>query len=116
MRKALAGLIRCGGPTNVEDAAALPSSFELLQNYPNPFNPETVIKYQIKLDGPVELAVYNLSGEKVRVLVNGARPAGNYEARWNGTDDLGNRVSSGMYIYRLKSGNFTQAKKMVLLQ
>jgi len=75
-----------------------------------------VIKYQIKLDGPVELAVYNLSGEKVRVLVNGARPAGNYEARWNGTDDLGNRVSSGMYIYRLKSGNFTQAKKMVLLQ
>lgn len=102
--------------TDVEDTATLPSSFELLQNYPNPFNPETVIRYQTMLDGSVELAVYNLSGQKVRVLVNGVRQAGNYEARWDGTDDWGNRVSSGMYIYRLKSGNFTQAKKMVLLQ
>ncbi len=115
-----------GGTTNVEDAAALPSSFELRQNYPNPFgsaatsrlagNPETVIQYQIKLAGPVELAVYDLSGAKVRVLVNGVRSAGNYEARWNGVDDLGNRVSSGTYIYRLQSWNFTQAKKVVLLQ
>ncbi|MGH7599966.1 MAG: FlgD immunoglobulin-like domain containing protein [bacterium] len=83
---------------------------------PKHFNPETVIEYQTRLDGPVELIVYNLSGKKVRELVNGVRPAGNYEARWNGTDDWGNRVSSGMYIYRLKSGNFMQAKKMVLLQ
>lgn len=106
-----------GSPTtDVDDTAALPSSFELLQNYPNPFNPETVINYQTRLDGPVELVVYNLSGEKVRVLLNGARPAGNYEARWNGTDDWGNRVSSGMYIYRLKSGNFVLSRKMVLLQ
>jgi hypothetical protein len=106
-----------GSPTtNVDDTAELPSRFELLQNYPNPFNPETVIKYQIRREGPVELAVYNLSGEKVRVLVNGVRPAGNYEARWNGTDESGNRVSSGMYIYRLKSGNFTHGRKMILLQ
>lgn len=115
-----------GGPTKVKEAAALPASFELLQNYPNPFwsaatsrlagNPETMIKYQMKFAGPVELAVYDLSGAKVRVLVSGVRAAGNYEARWNGADELGNRVSSGTYIYRLKSGNFTQTKKMVLLQ
>jgi hypothetical protein len=108
--------LRSGPTTDVDDTAALPLSFELLQNYPNPFNPETVIEYQTKLDGPVELAVYNLSGEKVRVLVNEIHPAGNYKTRWNGTDDSGNRVSSGMYFYRLKSGNFVLSKKMVLLQ
>lgn len=108
--------LKSGPATKVDDTATLPVSFELLQNYPNPFNPETVIAYQTRFDGPVELVVYNLSGEKVRVLVNGVRPAGNYEARWNGTDDSGNRVSSGMYIYRLQSGNFSLSKKMVLLQ
>lgn len=102
--------------TRVEDTVALSSGFALVQNYPNPFNPETVIKYQTRSDGPVELVVYNLAGEKVRVLVNDVRPAGNYEARWNGTDDRGHRVSSGMYVYRLKSENLTLAKKMVLLK
>jgi hypothetical protein len=102
--------------TRVQEQAEAPVSFELLQNHPNPFNPETAIKYQIRRDGPVELAIFNLAGEKVRALVNEILPAGNYEARWNGANELGHRVSSGVYMYRLKSGATTQTKKMVLLQ
>ncbi len=102
--------------TRVQEQAEAPVSFELLQNHPNPFNPETAIKYQIRRDGPAELAIFNLAGERVRVLVNEILPAGNYEARWNGANELGQRVSSGVYMYRLKSGATTQTKKMVLLQ
>lgn len=106
-----------GVTTRVDtEPVVVPSNFTLSQNYPNPFNPETTVNYQIRLGGPVELAVFNLSGEKVRVLASGNHPAGNYEARWNGKDDLGNRVSSGVYMYRLQSGQLSETKKMIFLQ
>ncbi len=103
-------------PTSVEESNGIPSGFELAQNYPNPFNPETVIKYQTTQSSSVELAIYNLLGQKVRVLINEVKPAGSYEARWDGTNDFGEVVSSGVYIYRLQSGEFERTKKMVFLQ
>lgn len=102
---------------SVEDPAAeIPTDFELSQNYPNPFNPETVIKYKILQNGEVELAIFNLLGQKVRVLVNEVHVAGSYEVRWNGTDDLGNLLSSGVYVYRLKAGDVIRTNKMLLLR
>jgi hypothetical protein len=90
-----------------------PGSFVLLQNYPNPFNPSTVIKYSVPENNgnsfPVTLKVYDILGNELITLVNSYHPAGNYEVKFNGSD-----LSSGVYIYQLKSGNFTQTKKMVL--
>lgn len=104
-------------PTSVgEPGIRVPSQFSLEQNYPNPFNPETVIKYQTTESSRIELAVYNLLGQKVRVLINEVKPAGSYEARWNGANDLGKVVSSGVYIYRLQSDNFERTKKMIFLR
>jgi hypothetical protein len=106
-------------PTDVKDQAdntRIPSNFVLFDNYPNPFNPETMIKYQLSQNAHVELAIFNLLGQKVRVLVDGAHTTGSYEVRWDGTDDFGNQVSSGIYVYRLKAAGFTDSKKMVLLQ
>ena len=68
-------------PISVDDSSEIPSGFELAQNYPNPFNPATLIKYQTGKSGIVELAIYNLLGQKVRVLLNETKPAGTYEAQ-----------------------------------
>jgi len=90
---------------------------ELNQNVPNPFNPTTTIKYEIKTAGPVSLKIYNVAGQLVKTLVDGQRIAGQvYEANWNGLNDSGQSVSSGVYFYKLVSTNFTQTKKMVLLK
>ena len=90
---------------------------ELNQNIPNPFNPTTTIKYEIKTAGPVSLKIYNVAGQLVKTLVDGQRNAGQiYAAQWNGLNDAGQSVSSGVYFYKLVSTNFTQTKKMVLLK
>jgi hypothetical protein len=90
---------------------------ELNQNVPNPFNPTTTIRYEIKTAGPVSLKIYNVAGQLVKTLVDGQRIAGQvYEANWNGLNDAGQSVSSGVYFYKLVSTNFTQTKKMVLLK
>ena len=102
-------------PTGVE-SNSISLDFKLFQNYPNPFNPETIIKYQVTNNGYVELSVFNLLGEKVRVVLNEIQPAGTYEVRWNGTDNNNNPLSSGIYLYRLTSGAFNYTKKMILLR
>jgi hypothetical protein len=103
--------------TNVEEESPkVPVVFELAQNYPNPFNPETVIKYSLAKSGAVDLAVYNLLGQKVRVLVSAIHPAGAHEINWNGRDEAGNLLPSGVYVYRLTAAEFTQTKKMILMQ
>lgn len=91
-------------------------NFELFQNYPNPFNPETVIKYKVPQSSQVELTVYNLIGQKIRTLINETQTAGIHQVRWDGTDDLGKRVPSGVYIYHVKTGSFTNLRKMLLLR
>jgi hypothetical protein len=98
------------------DVGIKPATYALDQNYPNPFNPSTVIPYALKNAGHVELSVYNVLGQKVRVLVDEFQNADNHVARWDGTDDAGKTVSSGVYFYRLDTGEFTDIKKMVLMK
>ncbi len=99
--------------------AALPKVFALAQNSPNPFNPSTTISYSVP-EGQngvqVRLDVYDLRGQRVRSLVNEARDAGTYTVFWNGTDERGGRVASGVYFYRLQAGGFVQTRKMVMLK
>ncbi|UCG51503.1 MAG: choice-of-anchor D domain-containing protein [Candidatus Latescibacterota bacterium] len=94
----------------------LPDRYVLYQNHPNPFNPVTTIRYELPERSHVRLAVYNVRGELVRVLVDRSRPAGRFEAHWNGSNSNGEPVASGVYFYKLTTKGFTQTKKMVLLK
>ena len=87
------------------------TTIDLAQNYPNPFNPNTKIKYQVGNDGFVSLEVFNSLGEVVATLVNEIKQAGTYQMFFNGAN-----LPSGVYVYILKSGNFIQSKKMILLK
>ena len=87
------------------------SSFSLSQNYPNPFNPTTIIKYEIPKASFVKIKVFDILGKEVATLVNGIQEAGNHKVQFNSSN-----LSSGIYFYRLTSGNFTQIKKMILLK
>ena len=89
----------------------IPKKFELSQNYPNPFNPVTTIKYGLPVDSYVELRIFNLLGEEVARMVNQNQPAGFHEILWDASD-----VASGIYLYRIQSGDFVQTRKMVLLK
>ncbi len=89
----------------------LPKEFALYQNYPNPFNPVTKIKYSIPVEGLVNIAIFNMLGEKVMQLVNTNTKAGNYEIDFNGST-----FSSGVYFYKIESGNFVNVKKMILMK
>lgn len=90
--------------------------FELAQNYPNPFNPTTQIKYSVNKLGDYELAVYNLLGEKIRTLVSSQLSAGEYSIDWNGKNEYGKDVASGIYFYRLSGKNLSIIKKMALIR
>ena len=90
-----------------------------LSNFPNPFNPTTTISYQLPENSEVELAIYNLKGQKVKQLVSnsaGQLSAGQHSVVWNGKDDNGKSVSSGIYFYKLKTGNYEQTRKMILIK
>jgi Secretion system C-terminal sorting domain len=98
--------------TGVKDhESTLPKQFDLGQNYPNPFNPTTEISYQLPKNSFVSLKIYNMLGQEVETLVSGSKAAGSYTARLDGA-----RLSSGIYFYTLKAGNFTSTKKMLLLK
>lgn len=100
----------------IEVEVGLPINYSLEQNYPNPFNPSTTIKYSLPLNGNVKLSVFNTLGEEVAVLVNELAEAGYYTIEWNGTNNHNVKLPSGVYIYRLEAGNFTSAKKLVILK
>jgi flagellar hook assembly protein FlgD len=93
-----------------------PLNVTLKGNYPNPFNPETTIQYSVKETANVKIDVYNTKGQKVKTLVNEQKVAGDHTALWQGKDDSGNDVASGVYFYRLTSQNNTTAKKMLLIK
>lgn len=108
-------------PTAIGDPSTpqIVRRLELHQNYPNPFNPETQIKYALPLseDGArAMLVVYNQLGQKVRTLVDETKPSGRYEVSWNGMDDKGSPVASGIYYYQLVYGSHQAVKKMVLIR
>ncbi len=94
----------------------VPAEFKLHQNYPNPFNPVTTIRYDIPADSDVTLKIYSVLGEEVRTLVSDNQSAGFHSVQWDGRDNNGNKLASGIYIYRLKAGAATHVKKMSLIQ
>lgn len=94
----------------------IPAQFLLLPNYPNPFNPTTTIAFSLSEDGPVELTVYDLTGRKISTLANGYMEAGYHRAVWNGVDQQGKAVGSGVYVYQLKAGDQRFVKKMMLIK
>ncbi|MCA9731049.1 T9SS type A sorting domain-containing protein [candidate division KSB1 bacterium] len=102
--------------TGVAAEVALPTEFALMNNYPNPFNPETTIEYQLPEQGHVLLRVYSMLGTEVRTLVQGSKAAGSYSVVWDGRDNNGSVVPSGMYMYRIESGSFNAVKKMVMMK
>lgn len=106
-------------PVGVEDQEEeqLPTEFALLQNYPNPFNPSTTIQYQLKESVNVSITIYNIVGQKIATLVDEKQSAGSYSLMWNAMDDYNNRVSTGIYFYRINAGNnFVETKKMMLIK
>ena len=89
---------------------------ELWGNYPNPFNPETVISFSVKNDSKVTIDIYNIKGQRVKSLVNDTYKTGNYNVVWNGRNNDGNIVSSGLYFYRMKADGYSQTRKMILIK
>ncbi len=106
-------------PTGVDDPgsdAAMPTGFRLNQNYPNPFNPTTRIDFYLDHSGYVTLTLYNILGQQVTSLVNGFFPRGGHSVEWNATDGDGRPAASGIYFYRLKRGDQSVTKRMLLLR
>lgn len=94
----------------------IPGGYGLAQNYPNPFNPATTIGFQIAASEFVTLEIFSITGQLVKTLVNENRAAGNYTERWDGRNNIGQQVSSGIYFYQINAGSFRQVKKMILLK
>lgn len=99
-----------------EEDFATPNQYALFQNYPNPFNPSTNIEFVLFKSGQVEIEIFNILGQKVRTLVNSHLKAGHKVVDWDGKDDQGREVTSGLYFYRIQAGDFVESKKMLLLK
>ena len=99
----------------------VPLTAQLAQNYPNPFNSETVIEYALPQSGEIQLMIYDVTGQRVVTLASGPRQAGTYALRWDGRDDAGRQMASGVYLYRLEAPAMTgdrivQTRKLLLLR
>jgi hypothetical protein len=103
------------GPAHLA-AAAVPSALRLYAAAPNPFNPRTTIRFDLPGAGPVRLAIYDLAGRLVKVLVEGERPAGSYEAVWVGRDTSGHSAPSGSYLARLVAGGKVEGVRLSLVR
>jgi hypothetical protein len=104
------------GATANEDPVVPVINTALHGNFPNPFNPETTISYSVKGTSPVTVEIYNTKGQKVKTLVNETKGEGNYTVKWDGTDNNNQKVTSGVYFYRMNSGKYTSSKKMILMK
>jgi choice-of-anchor B domain-containing protein len=102
--------------TGISDNANIPDVYALGENYPNPFNPSTSIPYQLPQPGDVRIEIYNMLGQKVKTLVNNKKEPGYYTASWEGLNDNGFQVSSGIYLYRIEAGEFSSVRKMILMK
>lgn len=100
-----------GAPQKTEETASIPANYNLYQNYPNPFNPVTTIKYDLVKNGNVKLAVYDILGREITILVNEQQQPGRYEVQFNASN-----LSSGVYIYQLISDEYISSKKMILIK
>jgi fibronectin-binding autotransporter adhesin len=100
----------------VAEVEAIPDEFALLSNFPNPFNPETTLRYNLRSEEHVEIIIYNVLGQKVRVLVNERQEAGFRQVKWDSMNDYGVPVASGVYIYRMRSGAYVRSRKMSVIR
>jgi flagellar hook assembly protein FlgD len=91
-------------------------SYALAQNYPNPFNPQTTISFTLAQRARVRLSIYDVNGALVRTLANEVQPGGAHQVTWDGRNETGQQVASGVYFYQLVTEGFSQTKKMVLLK
>lgn len=107
-------------PTGVDDplpvSSSVPHDYGLSQNYPNPFNLETTINYQLPTKDRVVIDVFNILGQRVCTLVDGPKEAGVHTVRWDGRNDRGNIVGSGIYIYQMRAGSFRKSRKFVVIK
>lgn len=107
------------GQLGLNETAYLPKAFSLAQNYPNPFNPSTTISYAVPEDNgqvAVRLSVFNLRGQLIKTLVEESQGPGTYNVNWDGTDNRGRQIGSGVYFYRLVADEFVSTRKMVVLK
>ena len=108
------------GTTGVEkkddDPNLIPQEFELSQNYPNPFNPETTIEYNLPKSSHIVLTVYDVLGHEIITLVDEKQQAGLHQQNWNACDRFGNQVSSGIYVYKIKTDDAVCSKKMLYIK
>ena len=116
IKRILDWLNRSGTNVSTKVRESLPQSYSLEQNYPNPFNPTTTIYFQIPQNDHVEISIYNLLGQKIKELVNKNFSAGVHKITWDGTTQLNRQVSSGIYIYKIKTQSFNSSKKMILMR
>jgi len=103
-------------PVSNDDDVIVAAGTQLLANYPNPFNPETTIRFSLENDAEVMVNIYNTRGQLVRSLVNGQKAAGMHSVVWNGMDDNGQSVSSGIYYYKMYAGKYSSTRKMILMK
>jgi hypothetical protein len=101
---------------NIQMTTALPKSFGIAQNFPNPFNATTTIRYSLPNQANVRLEIFNILGQKVKTLVNEPQEAGYKQVLWDGKNDQGDNVSSGVYFYRINAGRYHNVMKMSLLK
>ena len=94
----------------------VPNAFTLKQNYPNPFNPTTEIEFSLDKMSNVNLTIFNVLGQKVKTLASGTKALGTHKYSWNGLDEMGNAVSTGIYFYTLTSGDVSVTKKMAFMK
>lgn len=99
-----------------EDGASLPENFALYQNFPNPFNPETAIRFEVPKQTHVKIVLYNIIGQRIRTLVDDIRTAGEHTMQWDGLNEFGAEVSSGIYVLRMTAGEFVKSHKLVKLK
>jgi len=109
------GMAKPGQPLTESNEEA-PNSFQIHENYPNPFNPSTRIRYELPIESNVSLIVHNISGKIVKTIVTESQSAGRYEIQWNGQDDTGNLVSTGMYFARIQAGSYSHVIKMIYMR
>ncbi|MCF8242720.1 MAG: T9SS type A sorting domain-containing protein [Melioribacteraceae bacterium] len=110
------GLWKSEDATSVKEKDVVQNNFRLYQNYPNPFNPTTTINFSLPSKEIVKLQIYDMLGREVNTLLNNEFESGEHNIVWDGTDNAGNKLSSGVYLYRLTAGNFIKSHKMIYLK
>lgn len=102
--------------TGINEPLSISRSYSLLQNYPNPFNPYTDINFSLPVSSFIKLTINDITGQQIKSLINEEKRSGNYSVKWDGKDDSGSLVSSGVYFYRIQANDFIMVKKMILLR